>query len=114
MTERKIASNARNGARPVPSGNVVSKATGTLTPNEFERLVQVVAKLAAQRVSIIYVSHKMDEVFRVCRTATILRDGRVVDDVVMAETSEAAVVARMVGRGSQDHASAVRPAREEG
>ncbi|MFO1071931.1 MAG: hypothetical protein U1E17_04360 [Geminicoccaceae bacterium] len=38
----------------------------------------------------------MDEVFRVCRTATILRDGRKVEDVVLAETSERAVVARMV------------------
>ncbi len=49
-------------------------------------------------VSIIYVSHKMDEVFRVCETATILRDGRKVIDVVMKDTSESAVIARMVGR----------------
>jgi ribose transport system ATP-binding protein len=40
----------------------------------------------------------MDEVFRVCDTATILRDGRKVADVIMAETSESAVIARMVGR----------------
>ena len=40
----------------------------------------------------------MDEVFRVCETATILRDGRKVVDVVMKDTTESAVIARMVGR----------------
>ena len=76
----------------------MDEPTSSLTPAEFDRLAVLIDDLAARGVSIIYVSHKMDEVFRVCRTATILRDGKVVDDVVMAETSEAAVVARMVGR----------------
>jgi ribose transport system ATP-binding protein len=76
----------------------MDEPTSSLTPAEFDRLAVLIDSLAARGVSIIYVSHKMDEVFRVCHTATILRDGRVVDEVVMAETSEAAVVARMVGR----------------
>ncbi|MFO1075698.1 MAG: sugar ABC transporter ATP-binding protein [Geminicoccaceae bacterium] len=76
----------------------MDEPTSSLTPAEFERLAVLIGGLAAQGVAIIYVSHKMDEVFRVCRTATILRDGRKVEDVVLAETSERAVVARMVGR----------------
>jgi ribose transport system ATP-binding protein len=58
----------------------------------------LIADLAAHGVSLIYVSHKMDEVFRVCETATILRDGCKVADVVLKDTTESAVVARMVGR----------------
>lgn len=76
----------------------MDEPTSSLTPAEFERLAVLIADLAARGVSVIYVSHKMDEVFRVCDTATILRDGRKVTDVVMAETTESAVIARMVGR----------------
>jgi ribose transport system ATP-binding protein len=76
----------------------MDEPTSSLTPAEFERLVVLIAELAARGVSIIYVSHKMDEVFRVCETATILRDGRKVVDVVLKDTTESAVVARMVGR----------------
>lgn len=76
----------------------MDEPTSSLTPAEFERLALLIADLAARGVSIIYVSHKMDEVFRVCETATILRDGRKVADVVMKDTTESAVIARMVGR----------------
>ncbi|PZO80918.1 MAG: sugar ABC transporter ATP-binding protein [Mesorhizobium amorphae] len=76
----------------------MDEPTSSLTPSEFERLAVLIADLAARGVSVVYVSHKMDEVFRVCDTATILRDGRKVDDVVMKETTESAVVSRMVGR----------------
>lgn len=76
----------------------MDEPTSSLTPAEFERLAVLIAELAAQGVSIIYVSHKMDEVFRVCETATILRDGRKVAEVGLRQTTESAVIARMVGR----------------
>ena len=76
----------------------MDEPTSSLTPAEFDRLAVLIEDLAARGVTVIYVSHKMDEVFRVCRTATILRDGRKITDVVLAETTESAVVARMVGR----------------
>ena len=76
----------------------MDEPTSSLTPSEFERLALLIAELAGKGVSIIYVSHKMDEVFRVCETATVLRDGKKVTDVVLKETDEAGVVARMVGR----------------
>src|SRR5688572_21695846 len=76
----------------------MDEPTSSLTPAEFDRLAVLIAQLAAKGVSIIYVSHKMDEVFHVCQAATILRDGRKVCDVRLAETTEQEVVARMVGR----------------
>jgi ribose transport system ATP-binding protein len=76
----------------------MDEPTSSLTPAEFDRLAVLIKGLASKGVSIIYVSHKMDEVFQVCQTATILRDGRRVDEVVLADTTEQDVVARMVGR----------------
>lgn len=76
----------------------MDEPTSSLTPAEFERLAVLIAELASKGVSVIYVSHKMDEVFRVCHNATILRDGRKVADVVMRDTNEGEVVTRMVGR----------------
>ena len=76
----------------------MDEPTSSLTPSEFERLAAVIAGLARDGVSIVYVSHKMDEVFRICTRATVMRDGARVGEVDLAETSEAAVVAMMVGR----------------
>ena len=76
----------------------MDEPTSSLTPAEFDRLAVLIAQLASRGVSIIYVSHKMDEVFRVCDRATILRDGKFVDTVAIADIDEAGIVARMVGR----------------
>src|ERR1700761_3217939 len=87
----------------------MDEPTSSLTPSEFERLAVVIASLAAKGVSIIYVSHKMDEVFKVCSRATVMRDGQLVGEVDLRETTESAVVAMMVGRElavAQHHSSA--------
>ncbi|RUM06024.1 sugar ABC transporter ATP-binding protein [Rhizobium chutanense] len=77
----------------------MDEPTSSLTPSEFERLAEVIERLAAGGVSIIYVSHKMDEVFRVCRRATVMRDGKVVRaGVDLQKTAPDEVVAMMVGR----------------
>ncbi|SEP07509.1 ribose transport system ATP-binding protein [Methylobacterium sp. ap11] len=88
----------------------MDEPTSSLTPSEFERLAAVIAGLAARGVSIIYVSHKMDEVFRICSRATIMRDGRFVADLDLAGTTEGAVVAQMVGRelAVAEHRSSVQ------
>jgi ribose transport system ATP-binding protein len=76
----------------------MDEPTSSLTPSEFERLAVVIADLAARGVSIIYVSHKMDEVFKVCSRATVMRDGQLVGEIDLRETTESGVVAMMVGR----------------
>jgi ribose transport system ATP-binding protein len=76
----------------------MDEPTSSLTPQEFERLVEVIANLRSQGVSVIYVSHKMDEVYRLCQSATILRDGRLVGRVALPETPVAEVIEMMVGR----------------
>jgi ribose transport system ATP-binding protein len=69
-----------------------------LTPSEFERLAEVITKLSAGGVSIIYVSHKMDEVFRICQRASVMRDGKLVGAVDVQTASHRDVITMMVGR----------------
>lgn len=76
----------------------MDEPTSSLTPSEFERLAEVIAGLARDGVAVVYVSHKLDEVFGICQRATIIRDGVVVDSVNLAQVSEKAVVSMMVGR----------------
>lgn len=90
----EIAKALRANARII----AMDEPTSSLTPAEFERLVLVIEKLTAQGVSIIYVSHKMDEVFRLCSQATILRDGRLIGQVAIPATPVSQVIEMMVGR----------------
>jgi ribose transport system ATP-binding protein len=86
----------------------MDEPTSSLTPSEFDRLAEVIVRLAAGGVSIIYVSHKMDEVFRVCERATVMRDGKVVGmGVDLRKTAQRDVIAMMVGREllSEEHHS---------
>ncbi|OLP46700.1 sugar ABC transporter ATP-binding protein [Rhizobium oryziradicis] len=76
----------------------MDEPTSSLTPSEFDRLAEVIANLSASGVSIIYVSHKMDEVFRICQRASVMRDGKLVGVVDMKTASEKQVIAMMVGR----------------
>ena len=72
--------------------------TSSLTPHEFERLAELVMDLSSRGVSIIYVSHRMDEIFRLCGRVTILRDGEFVDDLEIARSNKNEIVTKMVGR----------------
>ena len=76
----------------------MDEPTSSLTPAEFDRLAELIRDLTRRGVSVIYVSHKMDEVFRLCDRATILRDGKTVAVVDVATETEESIVTRMVGR----------------
>ena len=57
---------------------VLDEPTSVLTPQEAERLFETLERLAGEGRAILYISHKLEEVRRLCRTATVLRNGRVV------------------------------------
>lgn len=76
----------------------MDEPTSSLTPAEFQRLARLIEELSEQGVSIIYVSHKMNEIFEVCSRATVLRDGRNITVAELAETNAAGITASMVGR----------------
>jgi ABC-type sugar transport system ATPase subunit len=77
---------------------VFDEPTSSLSQHEAERLYSLIGTLRERGVTLIYVSHRMDEIFRLCDTITVLRDGRHVSTQPAAELSEAALVEAMIGR----------------
>jgi D-xylose transport system ATP-binding protein len=77
---------------------VLDEPTAALTDAEAETLFEILVKLRARGVAMIYISHKLHEVFRVSDRITVLRDGRTVGTALTGELNEAQVIARMVGR----------------
>src|SRR6202030_241911 len=71
---------------------------GGFPTNESEHLFELMARLKERGVSMIYVSHRMDEIFRVCDTITVLRDGRHVATEPIAQTNRDRLIRQMVGR----------------
>jgi len=76
----------------------MDEPTSSLTPTEFDRLAELIADLKSMKVSIVYVSHKMNEIFRICDRATIMRDGRQVGVVNIRDETEESIVSKMIGR----------------
>jgi D-xylose transport system ATP-binding protein len=77
---------------------VLDEPTAALTDTEVETLFSILAKLKERGVGMIYISHKLDEVFRMSDRITVLRDGRTVGTQPTSELNEARVIALMVGR----------------
>ena len=77
---------------------VLDEPTAALTDSEVETLFVILNKLRSRGVGMIYISHKLNEVFRISDRITVLRDGKTVDTNVTNNWTEAQVIARMVGR----------------
>ncbi len=77
---------------------VMDEPSATLTDHELNALFELIRKLKAQGVSIIYISHRLEEVFQVCDTATIMRDSRHIITKPVAELTRDEIVKYMVGR----------------
>jgi ABC-type sugar transport system ATPase subunit len=102
----QIASAVGAGARVI----VFDEPTSSLSQREADRLYQLIAALKARGVTSIYVSHRMDEIFRLCDTVTVLRDGRHVATKPVKECDEAGIVSMMIGRAIDAGASPTAPA----
>ncbi len=76
----------------------MDEPTSALTDDAVERLFAVIAKLRRQGVAIVYVSHKMAEIFRVSDRVSVMRDGEHVATLRAAETNVDSVIRHMVGR----------------
>ena len=76
---------------------IMDEPTSVLTPLAIRELFRMLRQLAAEGRSILYISHKLDEVRELCDTATILREGRVVGRVDPREESTRSLAERMIG-----------------
>ncbi len=77
---------------------ILDEPTSALTEKETDVLMQIMRNLNQQGVSIIYISHRLEEVFRICDSATIMRDGRYITTLPVAQTTKDELVRHMVGR----------------
>ncbi|MDQ0473153.1 sugar ABC transporter ATP-binding protein [Labrys wisconsinensis] len=93
---------------------ILDEPTSALSGNEVERLFAHVRRLKSQGLAIIYVSHRMDEIFRLADRATILRDGRHVSTGAIAGMTLEGMIADIVGRRSRGFSDVARHKAEIG
>ncbi|MEG7334806.1 ribose ABC transporter ATP-binding protein RbsA [Bacillus sp. 0102A] len=77
---------------------IMDEPTAALTEREISKLFEVITALKKNGVSIVYISHRMEEIFAICDRITIMRDGKTVDTTNISETDFDEVVKKMVGR----------------
>lgn len=77
---------------------IMDEPTSSLTEKEVNHLFRIINKLKTAGCGIVYISHKMDEIFAICDEITILRDGNWVDTKPLAELNMDQIIAMMVGR----------------
>jgi ribose transport system ATP-binding protein len=86
---------------------VLDEPTATLTPREVNRLFEIVRAVRASGVTVIYVSHHLQEIFQLCDRVTVLRNGRRIESFPVAETNAPELVRLMVGRPLEAATSAI-------
>jgi ribose transport system ATP-binding protein len=76
----------------------MDEPSATLTDHELASLFRLIRRLKANGVGIIYISHRMEEIFEICDRVTVLRDGRYVGTQPVAQTNREEIIRMMVGR----------------
>ena len=94
---RQFVEIARAVARK-PKVLILDEPTATLTPAETDYLLDMLERLASQGLAIIYISHRIPEVFKICKRVTILRDGKLVTSESIDKLTPEKVIDQMVGR----------------
>ena len=77
---------------------IMDEPSSSLTSDELKCLFEIIKNLKEKGVSIIYISHKLDEIFELCDTVTIMRDGHMIDTKPVSELTRADMITKMVGR----------------
>jgi ribose transport system ATP-binding protein len=81
---------------------VLDEPTAVLTSHEVEQLFKLIRGLKEKGVCIIYVSHRLEEIFEICDRITVLKDGKNVDTVYVKDIDEDKLVTMMVGRSMDE------------
>jgi ribose transport system ATP-binding protein len=77
---------------------IMDEPTSSLEAREVETLFRVIGQLRSEGIAIVYVSHRMDEIYRVCERAVVLRDGRSVHEGALSDLPRVELVSLMLGR----------------
>lgn len=77
---------------------IMDEPTSSITDKEVDNLFDMIRNLKSAGVGIIYISHKMDEIFQICDEMTVLRDGTCIDTFIASDVNEDTLIRSMVGR----------------
>ena len=77
---------------------IMDEPTATLAEREIEDLFGVIRDLTSGGIAILYISHRLDEIFRIAERVTVMRDGKIVDTLPVGDLDEDKLVRLMVGR----------------
>lgn len=81
---------------------IMDEPSSSLTNEEMKELKSVIRNLLKKDISVIYISHRLDEIFELCNTVTVLRDGCVIDTKATEELTRDALITMMVGRSIEN------------
>lgn len=81
---------------------IMDEPTGALSPTETEKLFSVINELKNEGKSIVYISHRLQEIFEICDHVTVLRDGELIGEKSIMELDEDILIEMMVGRKIED------------
>lgn len=87
---------------------LMDEPTSALSDKEIDNLHRIIAELKDEGKTIVYISHKMDELFRIAETYSVMRDGNSIDAGEMSQTTEQDLIRKMVGRDIQFGISELR------
>ncbi len=82
---------------------VLDEASAALTPRELETLTGAIQNLKSKGISVIYISHRIDEIFALANRVTVLKDGKLVDTLDVKGTNKSDLIQMMVGRKLSEH-----------
>ena len=81
-----------------PKVVIMDEPTSSLTDNEIECLFKIIRKLKSQGITVIYISHKLEEILAICDSVTVLKDGAITGQKDIKDTTKSELVNMMVGR----------------
>lgn len=81
---------------------ILDEPTSSLEPREVDTLFSIIERLRGDCVAVLYVSHRLDELYRICDRVTVLRDGRLVHTGPIADLPRLRLVAMMLGRNLEE------------
>ncbi len=87
----------------------LDEPTTSLTQKETDALFRIVAKLKADGITILYVSHHLEEIFEICDRASIMRDGQYIQTMNIKDTTREELIHAMVGRNVSSSAERLKP-----
>jgi len=92
---------------------IMDEPSAALTDKEVRKLFDIIRTLKAKGVTVIYISHMLEEIFEICDRVTVIKDGQYIGTKDTAETDRDGLIRMMVGRDIEDYFPALPPRQEK-